>query len=239
MKIELVDSQLPLLHWALKTFELPLSTKVEYSCLILLRLILFYRFNEKHSPEWSLVSPSASLKEGKLRAVWASYSSTTISQTRHVSITTTNSCSDYISFAIAFCQTTTSSINKIKIWLEWIRSNMPRADNSQTVCHCIAPLVWATNSGGGPEANEWIRCSRRGMGVTENTTWDNFLQIHRFKVRLWSPKWKWRHWGDILLQRVLSKGDRGYDYLTRAQRVSSARYTSGLNKHGSSSREQE
>ena len=50
---------------------------------------------------------------------------------------------------------------------------MPRADNSETVCHCIAPLVWATNSGGGPEANEWIRCSRRGMGARATQSWSS------------------------------------------------------------------
>ena len=58
------------------------------------------------------------------------------------------------------------------------------------------------------------------MGVIENTA--ILLQISRF-----SHKMKWRH---VLLQSVLSKGDRGYDYLTQTEVVSTAGETSSQNE---------
>ena len=116
MKIELVDSQLPLLHWAPQDVWAR-SCWVEYWCSL-----------------WMLVTIITAV---------------------------------YLNRGIKLKVGLSTIFRKQTCKLPWMNtsSNMPReqTDSSETVCHCIAPLVWATHSGGGPEANEWICWCRQGM----------------------------------------------------------------------------
>ena len=63
------------------------------------------------------------------------------------------------------------------------------------------------------------------MGGIENTA-AILLQIQRFNHKM-KMETLGRH---VLLQSVLSKGDRGYDYLTQTEVVSTAGETSSQNE---------
>ena len=81
-------------------------------------------------------------------------------------------------------------------------SNMPR-EGEQTALNCLplhCPLLFGrlTREEAQRQMNEFAPTVDKEWGSLKTELGSILLQIWRFKRRTWAPKWKWRHWGDIL-----------------------------------------